>query len=400
MREKLAPKAQHASLSGLREVFLRAGAKGCINLGPGICDLEPDPNVLQAAQNVMCTRHHCYAPSDGLPDLKAAIVAKYATYNHIPIHSANVLVTSGATGGLESICKAFISPGDEVVLFEPFYQYHVRQVVGHGGVPKYVRLTGTDWKVSGKDLRSSITARTKLLVMSNPSNPTGKVFSALELEQIGSICRDLGVIVVCDEVYEYIVATDSTHVSMASLPGMFDNTLTLSSAGKSFSVTGWRVGWLVGPANVMGALGVQSDETYLCAPTPLQHAIAGCLQFPDSFFYRLRTQYDQKKAQISKALRDAGFAVLRSDGSIYVLAGYDRARYDNDLDAAMAMIEEFGIAVVPGNEFFNGQFSSGLLRLCFWVEQDLLDAACERLSRRNKAGRESVPDTNTVASQT
>jgi aminotransferase len=399
MREKLAPQAQRASLSGLREVFLRAGARGCINLGPGICDLEPDPNVLQAARNAVGTRHHCYAPSDGLPDLKAAIVAKYAAYNRMRIHSSNVLVTSGATGGLESICKAFISPGDEVILFEPFYQYHMRQVVGHGGIPRYVRLKGKDWKVSTKDLRAAITARTKLLVMSNPSNPTGKVFSAQELEQIGSICRELGVIVVCDEVYEYIVATGSTHVSMASLPGMFDNTLTLSSAGKTFSVTGWRVGWLIGPASVMGALGVQSDETYLCAPTPLQHAVAECLQFPDSFFCQLRTRYDGRKARVCKALRDAGFSVLRSDGSIYVLAGYDRSRYDNDLNAAMAMIEEFGIAVVPGNEFLNGQVNSGLLRFCFWVEQDLFDAACERLSRRNSAGTERVPAINARAPQ-
>ena len=399
IREKLTSRARQAGLSGLREVFALAAAKGCINLGPGICDLEPDAKVLKAARNAVSTRHHCYAPCEGVADLKTAIAAKYAGYNHLCISPDNILVTAGATGGFECICKAFLTPGDEVVLFEPFYQYHLRQILQHGGAPRYVRLHGPKWEFAFEDLRSAITDRTKFLVLSNPNNPTGKVFSLAELEQIGSICRDSGVIVVCDEVYEYILDSGSTHVSMASLPDMFNHTLTLSSASKTFSVTGWRVGWLIGPASVMGALTVQSDETYLCAPTPLQHAVGECLQFTEYFSHQIRIRYQRRKNELSRALQGAGFGVLPSAGAIYLMAAYDRSRYTSDLDAAKGLIEDFGIASVPGNEFFAGPMNSGLLRFCFWVEQELINAACEQLGRRSSAGHDRVAVTNTAASR-
>ena len=398
MREKLTLRGRQAGLSGLREVFALAAAKGCINLGPGICDLEPDAKVVKAARNAVSARHHCYAPCEGVADLKTAIAAKYAGYNHLRISSDNILVTAGATGGFECICKAFLAPGDEVLLFEPFYQYHLRQVLQHGGTPRYVRLHGPRWGFAAEDLRAAITERTKFLVLSNPNNPTGKVFSQAELEQIGSICRDSGVIVVCDEVYEYILDSGSTHVSVASLPGMFDHTLTLSSASKTFSVTGWRVGWLIGPASVMGALTVQSDETYLCAPTPLQHAVGECLQFTEYFSHQIRIRYQRKKNELSRALQSAGFGVLPSAGAIYLMAAYDQSRYASDLDAARGLIEDFGIASVPGNEFFTGPMNSGLLRFCFWVEQELINAACERLSKYQKTAAECASAVVTNAS--
>jgi aminotransferase len=397
MREKLSVRARQAGLSGLREMFVRAAAKGCINLGPGICDLKPDAKVLKAAQRALSDRHHCYAPSEGVPALKEAIGAKYAGYNRLSISPDNILVTAGATGGFECICKAFVAPGDEVVLFEPFYQYHLRQIVQHQGVPRYVRLHGPDWKFNEQELRAALSERTKLLVMSNPNNPTGKVFSQTELQQIGSICRDSGVIVVCDEVYEYILDPGSTHISMASLPGMFNHTLTLSSASKTFSVTGWRVGWLIGPASVMGALTVQSDETYLCAPTPLQHAIAECLPFVEYFSHQMRIHYQHKKNELSRALQSAGFCVLPCAGAIYLMAAYDQSQFASDIDAANALIEELGIASVPGNEFFAGLMNSGTLRFCFWVEQDLIDRACERLAGRSSTGHHRDAVINRVA---
>lgn len=397
MREKLSVRARQAGLSGLREMLVRAAAKGCINLGPGICDLKPEAKVLKAAQRAVSDRHHCYAPSEGVPALKAEIAAKYAGYNRLSISPDNILVTAGATGGFESICKAFLAPGDEAILFEPFYQYHLRQIVHHQGVPRYVRLHGPDWRFYVEELKAALSERTKLLVMSNPNNPTGKVFSQAELEQIGSICRDADVIVVCDEVYEYILDPGSTHISMASLPGMFNHTLTLSSASKTFSVTGWRVGWLIGPASVMGALTVQSDETYLCAPTPLQHAIAECLPLAEYFSRQMRIQYQHKKDELGRALQIAGFRILPCAGAIYLMATYDQSQFASDIDAANALIQNLGIASVPGNEFFAGSVDSGMLRFCFWVEQDLINQACERLAGRSSAGHDRNAIMNSVA---
>src|SRR5216684_2461457 len=266
MLEKMKPSARVAEQSGFREVMALAASKGCINLGPGVCSVRIHPMVQEAALNAIASGNNSYTDADGIPAIKAAVANRYAACNQMKITPANVLVTCGATGAFESVCKCFLGPGDEVLMFEPFYQYHARQVADRGGVIRCVSLRPPAWNFSVEELEKAITEKTKLLVMANPNNPTGKVFSREELTAIGSICRKHGVIVVCDEVYEYLVSKDRPHVSMAGLPEMFEHTLTLSSAGKTFLVTGWRVGWLIGPAGVIHSLTVKSDETYLCAP--------------------------------------------------------------------------------------------------------------------------------------
>jgi aminotransferase len=380
MLEKMRQAVRQAELSGLREVMKLAASKGCINLGPGTCELRPHPKVLEAARNAVTDRHNSYTPCDGIPELKAAIMDRYAAYNQMQMAPENVLVTCGATGAFESICKGFLEPGDEVILFEPFYKYHVRQIVERGGVPRYVRLHLPGWTFSPQELEEVITKKPKLLVMSNPNNPTGKVFSRQELETIGAICRRAGVIVVCDEVYENMTGQEWPHVSMASLPGMFDHTLTISSAGKTFLVTGWRVGWLIGPSAVMGPLGIKSDETYLCAPTPQQYAVADCLRFRDGFFEEIPVRFHRKRTLVCNALREAGFTPHLSQGAFYVLAGYEHLGYRTDLEAMKTLIEDFGIAAIPGNEFFVGADTTGMLRFCFAIEDDLLETACQRLA--------------------
>ena len=382
MWQKMKSDARGSGISGLREAMELAASKGCVNMGPGVCDLAPNPLVLEAAQKAIMNGHNCYSPCTGISRLRTNIAHHYAARNQMEIAPENVLVTSGATGGLECICKCFLQPGDEVILFEPFYQYHLRQITHYGGIPVFISLQLPDWRFSSEELEKAITSKTRLLVMSNPNNPTGKVFSLAELEKIGKICRDAGVVVVCDEVYEHLVTPEKSHISLAGLPGMFENTLTLSSAGKTFLVTGWRVGWLIGPARVVETLSLKADETYLCAPTPLQHAVADCLAFPQEFFRNLAGRFAHKREQMIALLQALQFTPYLAEGAFYVLAGYEKLGYRDDLEALRALVENFRITAVPGSVFFFNSGSAGMLRFCFAIEDELLNSTCDSIARQ------------------
>lgn len=383
MQYKLAQRARNYQQSKIREVTQYIESRGGINLGQGTCALPPHPKVLEAARRAIAGGHNSYTRFDGIPRLKEAIASRYQAYNGLPITPANVLVTSGATGAFECICKCFVEPGDEVILLEPAYQYHVLQVVEQGGIPRYVRLRPPDWSVIPEELERAISTKTKLLVMSNPNNPTGRVFSREELETIGSICRKAGVIVVSDEVYEYILTEGHTHTSMASLPGMFDHTLTLSSASKTFFVTGWRVGWIIGPADIMPALGIKSDQTYVCAPAPLQEAIADCMSFGEDFFQGIAIPFQRKRRQLCRALESSGFKFHAPEGAYYILAEYDKLDYGSDIEAMKGLMESTNVGSVPGSAFFPTMENTGTLRFCFALSDDLLNLACERLAYRD-----------------
>ena len=384
-------RAGNIKQSGIREVTRRIEAVGGVNLGQGTCALPPHPAVLAAAHRALDAGHNSYTFFDGVRPLKEAIAWRYGRYNDLNIAPEHVLVTAGATGGLECACKVFLDEGDEVVLFEPIYQYHVRLVEERGAIPRLVRLQSPDWTFDPAELERAFSPRTKLLVFANPNNPTGKVFTREELLTIGDACRRHGVVAVSDEVYEYILSEGHRHLSLAALPGMFDHTLTLSSASKTLFVTGWRVGWVVGPPDILQPLGVKSDETYVCAPAPLQYAVAEALRLDDSFFEGLRTPFLRRRDRLCAALRAAGLTPQTPAGAYYVLAGYEGLRYGSDQDAMMGLIERAGVGSVAGVEFFPSEGargrSTGLLRFCFALMDDLLESGCERLVRQSLEAR-------------
>jgi aminotransferase len=380
MEAKITARARDARLSGLRSALKLASSGNCIDLGAGTCKISPDPQVLDAVKESISHSRNSYAPMEGLEELRTAIAHHYAGFTGLSLTPDEVAVTCGATGAFESICKCFIEPGDEIVMFEPFYQYHVRQVLERGGVLRYVRLRAPGWEFSPDELRNAISAKTKFLVLTNPNNPTGKVFSRMELQQIAGICKAAGIFVVSDEVYEHITGEEKPHLSIAGLPGMFEQTLTVSSAGKTFFVTGWRIGWVTGPAAIILPLALKSDETYLCAPTPLQYAVAGCLRFHNEFFVRLASRFARWRKQLCASLKLAGFEPYNPEGAFYVLAGYQQLGYRNDMDALQGVLDRFGIMTVPGGAFFQESERSGMLRFCFGVEDAVLQAACDRLA--------------------
>jgi aminotransferase len=383
MLENLALRARGIEQSNIRAVTRRIEAVNGINFGQGTCDLPPHPKVIEAAHRALDEGHNSYTLFDGIMPLKEGIAARYRSYNKLDIGPENVLVTGGATGGLECVCKCFIDPGDEVILFEPIYQYHVRLIQERGAVPRFVRLKPPGWTFDADELRAAVSSKTKLLLFANPNNPCGKVFTREELKTIGDVCGSNGVVAVVDEVYEYILGPDVEHVSLASLPGMFERTLTLSSASKTLFVTGWRVGWVVGPEPVMSPLGVKSDETYVCAPAPLQYAVSDALRLGDDFFDSIRAPFIRRRDKLCAALSAAGLIPNVPAGAYYVLADYSQLGYDDDIEAMNALIDLVGVGSIPGATFLrDGRKKSGMLRFCFAVTDELIDRGCALLSSR------------------
>lgn len=380
MRNKLTKLAQGIQQSKIRAITKKIEAVGGINLGQGTCRLATHPEVLEAAQRAIRDGHNSYTIYSGVLPLREALVEKYANHNQMKIQIENVLVTSGATGGFDSVCKCFLDPGDEVIMFEPIYQYHLKLVSQRGAVPRYVSLRPPHWNFDINDLEAAITGKTKFLILCNPNNPCGKVFTKEELIAIGNLCKARGVFVVTDEVYEYIVSDGAKHVSMASLPGMFENTLTISAASKTFFVTGWRIGWLIAPESIMEPIAVRSDETYICAPAPLQHAIAHAFTLGERFFNNIGVQFQGKRECLSKALREAGLKPYDPVGAYYTLCDYTELGFKDDESAMNALIDSARIGTVPGNAFFPRRSETGLLRFCFAVPDDELERACDMLT--------------------
>jgi len=383
MKNRLAQRARGIQQSNIRAVTRRIEAIGGVNLGQGTCELPPHPEIIHAAHRAIDNGHNSYTLFDGITSLKEAIAERYAAYNKLRITAKNVLVTGGATGGLECICKCFLEPGDEVILFEPIYQYHVSLVLEREATPRFIRLHAPDWCFSIEDLETAFSDKTKLFVFANPNNPCGKVFSREELSSIGDACRRHNVIAVTDEVYEYILADNAEHISLARLPGMFEHTLTVSSASKSFFVTGWRVGWLIGPEEVMTPLGVKSDETYVCAPAPFQHAVAHALRLGNEFFDNIRLPFQRRRNTLSEALKAAGLQPYNPEGAYYTLADYTDLGFKDDVSAMNALIEQLGVGAVPGKAFFPSEEQTGMLRFCFAVTDDTLNRACEMLTGKS-----------------
>ena len=377
---KISERSRGSTQSSIRAVTRMIESVGGINLGQGTCELTPHPRVLDAASQAIYAGHNSYTLFDGIDDLKSALIGRYQSFNSLALGSANIVVTCGATGGLECACKCFLDPGDEVIVFEPIYQYHSSLVRERSAIVKTVRLRAPNWTFTADALEAAFTDRTKLFVFANPNNPTGKVFTREELLLIGDACRRHGVIAVSDEVYEYIVYDGLKHISLASLPGMFEHTITLSAASKTLFVTGWRVGWMVGPADLMGPLGVKSDETYICAPAPLQFAVAAAFRFSSSFFDNISAQFDRKRSQLLKALKSAGFVPNIPSGAYYILAEHERLRVSTDLEAMNYLVAKIGLGAVPGSSFYPTGGQTGLLRFCFAVSDEKLDSACERLA--------------------
>ncbi len=360
------------------------GVEGGINLGQGVCDLDtPAPLVRGAIESIDGGDRQLYTPYAGLPELREAIAKKLREHNGLRDYRAeNVAVCTGSSGAFFAAGMTLIEPGDEVVVFEPFYSYHWTTIPLFGATPVAVPLHRGTLAFDADALRSRITARTRAIVVNTPGNPSGKVWTRAELEELAGIVKGTDIMVLTDEVYEYMCFDGREHVSPATIVGLADRTLTMNSFSKTYSVTGWRIGFLAGPAEIVEKCGIVFDQVEVCAARPMQRGVQRALEeLPDSFYAELQSGYEQKRDAFCDALEAAGFGFSRPEGAYYVLADY-RPIFGDDLDshaAVLRMIDRVGINAVPGHLFFADPDGVRTIRFQFAVDWPVLDEAMQRL---------------------
>jgi len=298
-----------------------ANAKG-LNMAQGVCDTPVPPVVLEGAERAIHDGYNVYTRFDGLPELRQAIAEKLERYNRIQADpESDITVSAGATGAFHSACAALLNPGDEVILFEPYYQYHINALVAVEAVPVAVSMQPPAWSYSMDQLEEVVTPRTKAIIVNSPGNPSGKVYSQSELEAVAEFACRHDLFVLTDEIYEYFLYDGRRHISMASLPEMAERTITIGGYSKTFSVTGWRIGYSVASRRWAQAIGAMNDLLYVCAPAPLQMGVArGICELPDSFYAQLRQDYQGKREKFCRALTQAGITPSIPQGAYYVLA--------------------------------------------------------------------------------
>jgi aminotransferase len=369
--------------SEIRAMSVACDAIGGINLAQGVCDTPVPAPVEAEAIAAIHAGYNIYTRLDGIDRLRNAISAKqqrdYAlTYDP----ETEVLVSSGATGGFHAAVMALINPGDEVLLFEPFYGYHVSTLKSLRINPALVPLADPDFALDTDALKAAITPRTRAIVINTPANPSGKVFTQAELESIAALAIEQDLFVLTDEIYEYFVYDSARHISPATLPGMRERTIVLSGFSKTFSVTGWRLGYVTADVKWMPAISYFHDLTYVCAPSALQHgAAAGLEQLPPSFYIELAAAHQDKRARILAALHAAGLEPTTPAGAYYVLADATRLPGKNAAEKARKLLAATGVASVAGSAFFRPGRGDNLLRFCFAKQDHDLNEACERLRK-------------------
>ena len=369
--------------SEIRAMTTECDRIGGINLAQGVCDTPVPAPVEAEAHAAIHAGHNIYTRLDGITRLRNAIAEKQQKdYGLTYDPETEVLVASGATGGLHAAAMALLNPGDEVLLFEPFYGYHVATLKSMRVKPVLVALAEPDWTLDADALKAAITPRTRAILLNTPANPSGKIFSLPEIEMIAAACREHDLFLFTDEIYEYFVYDGNRHICPATLEGMRERTIVMSGFSKTFSVTGWRLGYVTAPAQWMAAMAYFHDLTYVCAPSAFQHgAAAGLEQLPPEFYTQLAEDHQSKRERMLAALRDAGMEPSVPAGAYYVLAKAARLPGKTAALKARHLLATTGVASVAGSAFFRPGRGEDLLRFCFAKRDEDLDAACERLRR-------------------
>lgn len=375
--------APAAVQSEIRSMSVECDRVSGINLAQGICDTDLPALVAEGAVDAIHHGHNIYTRLDGVAVLREAIAEKLQRDNGLSVDpNAQVLVTNGATGALYASLLALLNPGDEVIVFEPFYGYHISTLVSLRMTPVPVALVAPTWELDLDALRAAIGPKTRAIIVNTPSNPSGKVFTRAELEAIASLAIEHDLFVFTDEIYEYFLFDGARHLSLATLPGMERRTITISGLSKTFSITGWRIGYLAAAAEWTSAIGFFHDLTYVCAPAPLQYgAAAGLRGLTQSNFYsKLSTEYQAKRDELCDALVRGGLTPSVPTGAYYVLAEASRLPGATAKEKARALLASTGVAAVAGSAFFRQGRGENFLRFCFGKKPADLTQACERLS--------------------
>ena len=384
MKNRTSQKAARFTESVIREMTRLVALHGGVNLAQGFPDF-PAPEVLkEAAVAAIRADTNQYAITWGGKACRDAIVRKFARYGGFEVDpEREITVTCGATEAMIATLLALVDPGDEVIVFEPFYENYGPDAILSGAVPRFVTLSPPDWSFDPAELTAAFTDRTRAIVINTPNNPTGKVFTREELQFIADLCIRHDVISVTDEIYEHILYDGAEHVVLASLPGMRERTVTINALSKTYSVTGWRVGYVIAPPDLTGAIRKVHDFLTVGAPAPLQAAAPAALDLPDSYYVGLRQGYAERREILFDALMAAGLKANRPRGAYYIMADFSGLGFDGD-DTAFAhhLIKDVGVAPVPGSSFFvDPRAGRQIIRFCFPKRLETLREAGERLKK-------------------
>ena len=371
-------KAQSFTESVIREMtrlnLALHGPQKAVNFAQGFPDFDPDPRILDAAARALREGYNQYATTWGAPLLRQAIARKQsAAWGRSVDPETEITVSCGATEAMIAATLAAVDPGDEVIVFEPFYENYGPDCVISGAVPRYVPLRPPDWAFDPDELRDAFNDRTRAIVVNTPHNPTGKVYSQAELNLIARLCQEHEAIAITDEIYERLVYS-GRHISIATLPGMAERTITISGASKTYSVTGWRIGWLIAPPSLTAAIRKVHDFLTVGAAHPLQIAVAEALEFPPSFYVELLGDYQERRDAIVAGLQECGFTTSSPDGAYYVMAGIEAFGADDDVAFARRLIEEVAVATVPASSFYHERsLGRGHIRFSFPKKLDTIE---------------------------
>lgn len=367
------------------EMTALARAHDAVNLAQGFPDFNGPAAMIEAASAAMRDGENQYSRSAGHPRLVEAVARFHRAHYGLDYEAmTEVCVTTGATEGIAAALFGILDPGDEVIMFEPFYDSYRALVTLAGAVPRVATLSPPDFTIPIDHLASLFTDRTKLLILNNPHNPTGRVFGRDELGAVAELCLHHDICVLSDEVYEHITFTEEGHVPLASVPGMRERTLTLSSAGKTFSFTGWKIGWSTGPADLIAAQASAHQYLTFCASTPLQLAVTSALDaLPPEYYIGLEEGYRRRRDLLVEALEGAGFHPFTPEGTYFVLADFSQLSEASDVEFARTLTTEHGVAAVPPSVFYQEkpEEASKLLRFAFCKEPETLEEAARRLRK-------------------
>ncbi len=382
-RLALSARAARIAQSEIRVMTIECEKVRGINLAQGVCDTELAPPVAEGAKRAIDQGMNSYTRFDGIAELREAIAHKLRTSNGIVVDpETQIIVSGGSTGAFYAAGLALLNPGDEVILFEPYYGYHVNTLLAVEAVPAYVTMRAPDWTFTPEDLEAAATSKTRGIMVNTPANPSGKVFTRTEIKWIADFAARHDLFVFTDEIYEYFLYDGRRHISPGSLPGMEERTITISGFSKTYAITGWRIGYSACDARWASMIGYMNDLVYVCAPSPLQWGVVeGIRRLKSEFYDRLAAEYGAKRDLVCRALERAGLPPCSPQGAYYVLADASRLPGATSKNKAMDLLSRTGIATVPGEAFFHGPDGDNLLRFCYAKTDGELREACRRLER-------------------
>jgi aspartate/methionine/tyrosine aminotransferase len=383
LRPRGSKKAAQFTESVIREMTRLAHRHNAVNLSQGFPDFPAPDDIKEAACAAIRGDINQYAVTWGARELREAIAAQFSRRYGVPIDAdEQVTVCCGATETMMATLLATVDAGDEVIVFEPFYENYGPDAIVSGAVPRYVTLHEPDWRFDLDELSAAFGPKTRAIIINSPNNPTGKVFSRAELMTIARLCQQWDVLAITDEIYEHIVYEGHAHVPMAAIDGMADRTITINGLSKTFSVTGWRVGWAISPPAVTGAIRKLHDFLTVGAPAPLQQAGAAALASPDSYYTELAADYRRRRDMLVEILTRHRFRCFVPDGAYYVMTDISAFGFPDDVEFAKHLVEHVGVAAVPGSSFYRDAARGRTkLRFCFSKRDETMLEADRRLAK-------------------